>query len=111
MSEHLPECLVPDFERGFWVCICKNLRACEERVRREEQQRIETALTFVGQHDAAWELAVRDKTLRDAREAVAALGNEPQPKHDVDPYSWSEGFVNAQEQALAAIDALRKDQP
>jgi hypothetical protein len=100
MSEHLPECLVPDFERGFWVCICKNLRACEERVRGEEQQRIETALTFVGQHDAAWELAVRDKALRDAREAVEAV-------------NWfnDEGkmlsAIVATAESIAAIDALR----
>ena len=89
--------------------MCRELRACEERVRSEEQQRVESALTFVGQHDAAWELAVRDKALRDARDAVAALGNEPQPKHDGDPYSWTEGFVNAQEQAVAAIDARREE--
>ena len=31
MTEHLPECLVPDFEAGRWICICKQLRACEER--------------------------------------------------------------------------------
>ena len=32
MSSHLPECRVPDFERGRWVCICNQLRACEKRV-------------------------------------------------------------------------------
>ena len=46
--------------------------------------------------------------LDDVQDRLAALGNEPQPKHDGDGYSWSDGFVNAQEQALAAIDALRK---
>ena len=56
---------------------------------------------------AAYMLGQRD-ALAAAREAVAALGNEPQPKHDGDPYSWSEGFVNAQEQALAAIDAVKE---
>ena len=55
----------------------------------------------------AYDLGQRD-ALDAAREAVAELGNEPQPKHDGDPYSWSEGFVNAQEQALAVIDKLRK---
>ena len=33
MNEHLPECLTPlDANRGFWLCICKELRACETRV-------------------------------------------------------------------------------
>lgn len=30
--DHLPECLVPDFDNARWVCICNQLRACEERV-------------------------------------------------------------------------------
>ena len=33
MTEHLPECLVPDFDKGLWICICNQLRACEQRVR------------------------------------------------------------------------------
>jgi hypothetical protein len=78
MSDHLDECPEVfidcygsscDCEYSHF-CICDALRSCEVRVRGEEQQRIEAALTFVGQHDAAWELAVRDKALRDAREAV-----------------------------------------
>ena len=70
MPEHLPECWSKhESDPPAW-CICDELRACEERVRGEEQQRIEAALTFVGQHDAAWESAIRDKALRDAREAV-----------------------------------------
>ena len=70
MAEHLPECWVKyESDPSAW-CICDELRACEQRVRSEEQQRIETALTFVGQHDAAWELAIRDKALREAREAM-----------------------------------------
>ena len=73
MPDHLPECLVPDFDKGLWICICNQLRACEERVRGEEQQRIEAALKSVGQHDAAWELAIRDKALREAREVVAGF--------------------------------------
>ena len=32
MSEHLPECLVPDFDKGLWICICNQLRACEKRM-------------------------------------------------------------------------------
>lgn len=33
MPDHLPECIVPDFDKGIWICICNQLRACEERVR------------------------------------------------------------------------------
>jgi len=36
VSDHLPECLVPDFTKGFWVCICKQLRRCAERTRLED---------------------------------------------------------------------------
>ena len=72
MNEHLPECLTAHGDPPAW-CICDELRACEDRVRGEEQQRIEAALTFVGQHDAAWELAIRGKALREARNALAAL--------------------------------------
>jgi hypothetical protein len=35
MSKHLPECqdaLIPDWENERWICICKYLRACEQRV-------------------------------------------------------------------------------
>ena len=70
MPEHLPECWAKHEDDPPAWCICDELRACEERVRGEEQQRIEAALTFVGQHDVGWELAIRDKALRDAREAV-----------------------------------------
>lgn len=96
--DHVEEC--PSYYVDCWgticycdydhICMCRELRACEERVRGEEQQRIEAALKSVGQHDASWELAVRDKALRDAgaRSAVThdplcyrshdqTLGNDP----------------------------------
>ena len=83
------------------------LRACEERVRGEEQQRIEAALTSVGQHDVGWELAIRDKALRDAREAV--LGAKA-----IDVY-YGRGLDDPPQfiwlnNALAAIDALTEKQ-
>ena len=113
MSDHLDEC--PEVFIDCYgsscdcdyshLCICDELRACEVRVRGEEQQRIETALTFVGQHDAAWELAVRDKALDAAREAV--LGAKA-----IDVY-YGRGLDEPPQfiwlnNALAAIDALRK---
>ena len=35
--DHLPECLVPDFDNARWVCICSQLRACERRAREDER--------------------------------------------------------------------------
>ena len=106
MSDHLDEC--PEVFIDCYgsscdcdyshLCICDALRSCEVRVRGEEQQRIEAALKFVGQHDAAWELAVRDKALRDAREAVAALL----------AYDSPYGPLIRSDATLAAIDQLRE---
>jgi hypothetical protein len=44
MTEHLPECLVPDFEKGLWICICNQLRACEQRVLGAAALRVEESL-------------------------------------------------------------------
>jgi len=84
MTKHLPECPSKgvDCEIGdtdqcdcdeWHTCICEAIKACEERVRGEEQQRIESALKFVGQNDAAWELAIRERTLREAVQRVEEL--------------------------------------
>jgi hypothetical protein len=87
MSEHLSECpnygiaLAADYiERDVYFrrCICDELRGCEKRVIDAAVQRVE------------------------------ALGNEPQPKHDGDPYSWSAGYAECQRQFIAAI---KGDQP
>lgn len=106
MNDHLDECpevfidcfgTLCDCEY-FHFCICDALRACEERVRGEEQQRIEAALRSVGQHDVAWELAIRESTLREAVQRVEALN------------FWEEHvreFVHRDE----AIAAIKGDQP
>ena len=39
-KNHLPECLLPDFTRQRWVCICNQLYACEKRVLSEDRERI-----------------------------------------------------------------------
>ena len=39
MTDHLPECrdaMIPDFHNERWICICAALRACEQRVRLED---------------------------------------------------------------------------
>ena len=100
MTEHLPECWAKFGGFPQVTCICNELWYCEQRVRNEEQQRIEAALTFVGQHDAAWESAIRDKALDAAREAVAAM--------NIDYMSY--GAVVQQDEALAAIGALREEE-
>jgi hypothetical protein len=54
MTDHLPDCIVPDFDKGRWICICNQLRACEARV----------AATFhvVRQDDIKqWERFARDQ--------------------------------------------------
>ena len=35
MTEHLPECMIPDFENERCICICHALRAHEQRLARE----------------------------------------------------------------------------
>ena len=107
MPEHLPECWAKHEDDPPAWCICDELRACEQRVRGEEQQRIEAALTSVGQHDVGWELAVRDKALRDAREALFGA-------KAIDVY-YGRGLDEPPQfiwlnNALVAIDALREKQ-
>lgn len=77
MTEHLPECLVPDFDKSLWICICNQLRACEARVSAFYSAEIE-------RQGAQWEKSCRqfyrsgsddgrELALDAAREAVAAL--------------------------------------
>lgn len=83
MSDHLPECLLPDFDKGVWVCCCAQLRACQERVWKSAHLE-EDALIQV----------VRQETLQAAHDAVAVLF--PQ-----------ERYPDEHAAVLAAIDALR----
>ena len=87
MTEHLPECLHDDDTYGLrGLCICDELRACEQRV------------------------------LDAAREAVLALphyramecdpGLMPGKHDDSDP--WLRGYLVDSDEALAAIDELRE---
>jgi hypothetical protein len=55
MPEHLPECLVPDFDKGLWICICNQLRACEKRVHKiAYQQGLGAGSDEHGQHEIGW---------------------------------------------------------
>ena len=107
MPDHLPECWAKHEDDPPAWCICDELRGCEQRVRGEEQQRIEAALTSVGQHDVGWELAIRDNALRDAREALFGA-------KAIDVY-YGRGLDEPPQfiwlnNALVAIDALREKQ-
>ena len=85
---------IPPWER---VCICDRLRACEQRVRQDEQQKIRSAhLTGiqVSEVNKAYVSGYK-RALDAAREAVAALHID---------------YPSGVTAALAAIDALREAQ-
>lgn len=89
MTDHLPECpcAEPHLNPGFLVmCICAQLRACEQRVREEERALIAVEQTTLAELNAEYR-----KGLDAAREAVERVSTLFEP---LGP-------------ALAAIDALR----
>ena len=86
MTDHLPEC--PWADRGYaFPCICDRLRACEQRVRMEDDDYAYVAAQ--AEADGRWRGWV--EALDAAREAVERVSSLLQP---LGP-------------ALAAIDALR----
>ena len=90
MSDHLPECLHDDDTYGLrGLCICDELRACEQRV---------LSLNPVALGVLIAQRA-RERALDAAREAVAGVGVHKDTSHDM------------RVQALAAIDALREEKP
>ena len=107
MTEHLPECLVPDFDKGLWICICNQLRACEQRVGEEqcstcctraEQQYV---VEFNSGRRVGYEAA-----LDAAREAMLGAGSI-----DVASGRALDGHARFvwMGHALSAIDALKKE--
>ena len=97
MSEHLPEC--PDQHSSHdGTCICDRLRACEQRVREEEQSHLPAVLFGNGDEKAV--LQIRDMAyaagVQAARDAVAGVAVRKDTSHDM------------RVQALAAIDALKE---
>lgn len=108
MSDHLPECLVPDFKNERWICICNQLRACEQRVNssnltlwnRTQEQSQHMITSGLG---IAWKDGFKEG-LDAAREAVAGL-------QAYDDHGWGKPFnqetaVVYRLDAIAAIDAL-----
>ena len=113
MTEHLPECLVPDFDKGLWSCICNQLRACEQRVFALHPEWTMTgmckpycaACRRLTELITEWEYGY-EKGLDAAREAVVAV---PYDEPEDDPQS-REHEVEVRQRYLAAIDALREEQ-
>ena len=89
MTDHLPECLVPDFDQGLWICICNQLRACEQRVLDAAREAVDRLASEM----ANWSSA----------ETVAATGAVPDLT--ADQWMWAQRGVW---RALAAIDALKE---
>lgn len=100
MSDHLPECPVPEMD-GLWGlpmhpedakanCICPQLRACEQRV----LDAVREALKGLASHMANWSSA----------ETVAATNAIPDL--NVEQWMWAQRGVY---RAIAAIDALRQE--
>ena len=112
MTDHLPEChtsMIPDFHNERWICICDQLRACEQRVNssnltmwnRTQEQAQHIINAGIG---IAWKDGFKDG-LEAAREAVDSM------VIDTVGNSAAEHLRNKAvvSQAIAAIDALRKD--
>ena len=99
MTEHLPEC-EPCYLDVVWICICNQLRACEQRVLKD---------TVPGEwHEKrmAW---VRKDALDAAREAVEAIPAPYKIRGDFETFGpYNEGRADMKDAALSGIDALRK---
>ena len=100
MTEHLPECWAKhDSDPPAW-CICDELRACEQRVRKDEQSHFLTRY-LLGRNGGGYR-----RGLDAAREAV--LGAKA---IDV---AYGRGLDEPAQfiwlnQAISAIDALREE--
>lgn len=100
MSKHLPECealdLLDKWSEKFGLCICAALRACEQRVRMEDDDYAYVA----AQAEADGRRRGWNEALDAAQDAVAAIS-----AHSTWPdMSYNDGLIDA----LDAIDALRE---
>ena len=100
MTDHLPECWIVSQSNPLNGCICTELRACEQRVRMEDDDYAYVA----AQAEADGRRHGWAAGLDAAREALDALPTEQTVKEGVSEF-WVE--IN---HALAAIDALREEQ-
>ena len=102
MTDHLPECLHDDDTYGLrGLCICDELRACEQRVREEDQRSlIKYGVQMFMRGKQYGRPMAYAAGVQAARDAVLAL-----PVIDRYDKWWS---IDGP-QALAAIDALRRE--
>ena len=108
MTDHLPECPYVVFDQQGQIpatvipgrCICRALRACEQRVRNQDiatrHADLQEAKALLASRDEAWYAGVDA-----AREAVEAV-DPPSEAYD----DW---HPKGKRLALAAIDALREE--
>lgn len=99
MSDHLPECQPTDPDDGPLICICRELRACEERVKVPLLAIIKAGGRAYAE---GWEWG-RGEALDEAREAVAAMPL-------TGGWTTPDGVIEEIDKAktVAAIDALRE---
>ena len=106
---HLPECWLSDGKFDA-VCMCDRLRACEQRVRKDEQQKIRSAhLTGiqVSEVNKAY-VSGYERALDAARKAVAALPFVSPAHYGKDALIAGAQPDFVRRDVLAAIDALRE---
>ena len=106
MSDHLPECLHDDDTYGLrGLCICEELRACEQRIRLADDDYAYVA----GQAEADGRRRGWNEALDAAREAVNALERLLDVEKGKGGYDCCGCTTPSTllEDALAAIDALR----
>ena len=97
MSDHLPECLHDDDTYGLrGLCICDELRACEQRVLAEREA------------DGPWFRSVAHQCCEDKQTAYAAALDAAEEAVRA-ALEADERNLHAELTALAAIDALRRE--
>ena len=102
MSEHLPECYMPeraDWTRE-WECICHRLRDCERRVEIEQMDHLKS-------HRDEWVADGYARALEDAIAAVAEVGQFDYPDGEDSDYIVAPRDVGIITAVLAAISDLK----
>ena len=102
MADHLPECLVPDFDKGLWICVCNQLRVCEQRVAR--------AFHVVRKDDInQWERFARDQFDAGYCDGYdAALDSALEAVENLPDVIFQQAAWVKHDMAMDALNALRK---
>lgn len=110
-ESHLPECPSAPYPIGDQVCICDRLRACEQRVREEEQSHVigSVSLAAIGEANAQAHRNGYVAGLSAARDAVVREFGPPRLHPDWQNCDDRDHSCYLLQDALAAIDALRDE--